>query len=424
MASVSRTLGRIKEDLQPFLSEESIVAAAHEAGHTWRERLLGPVQTVHHFILQILFCNTAMTHLRHVGDPAVKAPAYCRARKRLPLEVLENLLNQSAQVMQDASPPKEPPWCGHLTYAVDGSSAIAPDTPDAQKEFGQPVGCKEGCGFPVPKLLGLFDAFSGLMLSMLAFPLYTHEQSKVWMLHPLLKAGDLLLGDRGFCSFVHLAMLFSRGVYGLFRIHQRQIVDFRPHREHRRKYGKGAKRKKSKGAKEKPVPRSQFVRRLGKHDQVVRWFKDTVIRPKWMSDQQYDALPDSLLVRELRFVLPRKGQRTLCITLATTLLDPLLYPKQKIAELYGVRWQVETHFAELKDDAEDEEAQEQDRRGGEKGTGGVRAGVQPGARRDGACGPAAGCRATKDQLIDTLRWLLGAEPGEELPDLIFKSAPT
>jgi hypothetical protein len=60
MASVSRTLERIKDDLEPFVSEESIVAAAHEAGHTWRERILGPVQTVHHFILQVLFCNTAM----------------------------------------------------------------------------------------------------------------------------------------------------------------------------------------------------------------------------------------------------------------------------------------------------------------------------------------------------------------------------
>ena len=26
------------------------------------------------------------------------------------------------------------------------------------------------------------------------------------------------------------------------------------------------------------------------------------------------------------------------ITLATTLLDPVLYPKEKIVELYGVRW--------------------------------------------------------------------------------------
>ena len=54
------------------------------------------------------------------------------------------------------------------------------------------------------------------------------------------------------------------------------------------------------------------------------------------------------MVRELRFVLPRQGAADAVLTIATTLLDPLLYPKEKIAELYGVRWSVETHFAELK----------------------------------------------------------------------------
>ena len=81
---------------------------------------------------------------------------------------------------------------------------------------------------------------------------------------------------------------------------------------------------------------------------MVEWFKDAVGTPKWMSQQQHALLPDSLLIRELRFVLENKGQRTRTVTIATTLLDPLLYPKEKIAELYGVRWTVETHFAELK----------------------------------------------------------------------------
>ena len=418
MASVSRTLERIKQDLEPFLSEESIVAAAREVGHEWRERILGPVQTVHHFVLQILFCNTAMTHLRHVGSAAVKAPAYCRARQRLPREVLEKLLSQSSRAMQEANAPEEPLWCGHRTYMVDGSSAIAPDTPDSQKEFDQPTACKEGCGFPVPKLLGLFDAFSGLVLSMLCFPLYTHEQSKVWMVHPLLKAGDLLLGDRGFCSLAHLAMLFSRGVFGLFRMHQKQIVDFRPHRKHQRKNAKRPKRTKSKGAGGKPVPRSQFVRRLGRHDQVVRWFKDTVSRPKWMSDEQYDALPESLLVRELRFVLPRRGQRTLCITIATTLLDPLLYPKEKIAELYGVRWQVETHFAELKTTLKMRKLKSKTAEGVKKELAvyalvyNLAHAVMTRAARQQGVAP------QRISFIDTLRCLLGTEPGAELPDLV------
>lgn len=192
----------------------------------------------------------------------------------------------------------------------------------------------------MPKVLGLFDAFTGLVVEMLSFPLYTHEQSKVWLLHPLLKAGDLLVADRGFCSFAHLAMLCSRGVPACFRMHQRQVVDFRPHRKARDACAKGRR---------KGRPTSAFVRRLGRHDQVVRWKKPAWHqKPAWMSDGQYDALPEGLEVRELRYTLACKGQRTRCVTIATTLLDPAAYPGEKVAELYGIRWRVETHFAQLK----------------------------------------------------------------------------
>src|SRR5439155_21209171 len=141
----------------------------------------------------------------------------------------------------------------------------------------------------------------------------------------------------GLCSFAHLAMLRGRGVRACFRVHQRQIVDFRPRRRDRRRFPKGER---------KGRPTSVFVRRLGKHDHVVRWRKQH--RPKWITDGQWDALPDTLEVRELRYHIPRRGQRTLCVTVATTLLDPALYPKDDVADLYHARWRVETHFAQLK----------------------------------------------------------------------------
>jgi hypothetical protein len=140
MASVPSTLARIKEDLQPFLPEESILNACRDAGHHWRQRVLGPVQTVHLFIVQVLCFNTAMTHLRHLGKTAVKAPAYCRARMRLPLAVLETLLSQSSQAMQVDNRTPRGLWCGLRAFLADGSSTIAPDTPDSQKAFGQPKG--------------------------------------------------------------------------------------------------------------------------------------------------------------------------------------------------------------------------------------------------------------------------------------------
>ena len=425
MASVSSVLQRIKDDLHPFLPDRAILAACRHAGHRWRQRKLGPVETIHLFILHILNFNTAMTALRHLSKTAVQAPAYCRARMRLPLKVLEALLVESSAAMRavgkaSAAVGKASAkscslphalWCGLKTYLVDGSSTITPDTPDSQKVFGQPKGCKPGCGFPVPKLLGLFDAFSGLIVQVLSFPLYTHEQSKVWMLHPLLGVGDLLVGDRGFCSFAHLAMLFSRGIHGLFRIHQKTIVSFHPHRKHRRKSRKGQK------VRGKPMPSSRFVKRLGKWDQVVEWFKPEG-QPTWMSDEQYAALPESLLVREMRVVLPRKGQRTHVLTIATTLLDPALYPKEKIIELYGVRWRVETHFAQLKTLLKMRK---------------VKSKTSQGVRKELIVYAlvynlihlvmlkAARCQHVpphRISFIDTVRWLLCAEPGESVPALM------
>jgi hypothetical protein len=287
---------------------------------------------------------------------------------------------------------------------VDGSSTITPDTPQLLKNFGHPTGQKPGCGLPVARLLGLMNAFSGLIMEVLCFPLFTHDMSRVWKLHPLLGSGDLLVGDRGFCSFAHLSMLFSRGVAGLFRIHQRHIVSFRPHRKSRGKAGRGK-------------PRSHFVKRLGKWDQIVRWRKPKE-RPQWMSRRQYAALPATLSVRELRFVLPRKGQRTRVVTIATTLLDSKLYPKDKIAALYGVRWQIETHFAELKTTLKMRKVKSKTVAGVQKELAIyclvynlIHAVMLKAAARQ---------KVTPDRIsfIDTLRWLLSAEPGEELPDLV------
>lgn len=403
MASVASILQRLKQDLEPFLSESMILEACVKAGHRWRRRQLGPVQTIHLFILQVLNFNTAMTALRHLAKEPIKASAYCRARMRLPLAVLEALLVQSSAVMRQGVASAVPKWCGLTPYLVDGSSTITPDTPSSQKAFGHPTGQKPGCGFPVPKILGLFDAFSGLIVRMLVFPLYTHEQSKVWMLHPMLGAGDLLVGDRGFCSFVHLAMLQLRGLHGLFRLHQRTIADFHPHRK---KHRKGQKKR----------PYSRFIRRLGKWDQIVEYSKTQ--RPGWMVKRQYAALPDTLLVRELKFTLDRKGQRTLCVTVVTTLLDPLLYPKEKIVKLYGVRWRVETHFGQLKTTLKMRKLKSKTAQGVRKELvvyalvyNLVHVVMLQAAQRE---------NTTPDRVgfLDTLRWLLSAAPGEPLPDLL------
>jgi hypothetical protein len=85
MARISSILSRISTDLEQYLPEESVLAAFRAAGHVWRERQLGPVRTLHLFILQVLACNTAMAHLRHMAQEVFSLAGYCQARARLPL---------------------------------------------------------------------------------------------------------------------------------------------------------------------------------------------------------------------------------------------------------------------------------------------------------------------------------------------------
>ena len=105
---------------------------------------------------------------------------------------------------------------------------------------------------------------TGMITAMFTSPLRTHDMAKTSELHPELKPGDVLLADRGFCSYAHLALLIARNVDAVFRIHQRMIVDFTPCRSHA---------VPGKSTSEKGLPRSRWLRRIGVEDQVVQWLK-------------------------------------------------------------------------------------------------------------------------------------------------------
>ena len=61
-------------------------------------------------------------------------------------------------------------------------------------------------------------------------------------------------------------------------------------------------------------------------DQVVEYFKP-VRCPVWMSADEYWKLPESIMVRELRYRITAPGVPELReVTLVTTLLDAAAYP--------------------------------------------------------------------------------------------------
>jgi hypothetical protein len=59
-------------------------------------------------------------------------------------------------------------------------------------------------------------------------------------------------------------------------------------------------------------------------------------------------LPDTLILREVRYHTKLRRGRTRIITLVTTLLDADAYSAEDLAALYGQRWGIETNLSYLK----------------------------------------------------------------------------
>jgi hypothetical protein len=340
-SNILAAVQQIKANVAEHLQAAVIETICRELKHVWRDRLLGPVVTVHAFLLQVLHGNTACDHVPHLMSGSFTGDAYIQARARLPLELFQRLLALIGESLAECRDEAER-WCGHRVWLLDGSGCSMPDTPALQKEFGQPGGQRKGCGFPVAHLLTLFHAGTGLLQKVLVAPLRTHDLKYATQMHPELAAGDVLVADRGFCSYAHVAQLLQGGLHGVLRIHQRVIVNFRKGRMHVPPSPPFPKLKNAKG-----LPRSAWIKWLGHCDQQVEWFKPAR-QPTWLTPEAYAALPASIVVRELRFQIMQPGCRTREVTLVTTLLDPQLYPAVELAQLYADRWQIEVHLRHLK----------------------------------------------------------------------------
>lgn len=410
IGNIARIVNQFKQSWSSELEDEAIERACEEAGHKWRERDLGPVTTVKMFLLQILYGNVACEYVPHLAGKDVTGSAYCAARGRLPLAALQTLLTRCTVKMAE-SVRDTGLWLGHRLFLVDGSSFSMPDTDQLREHFGQPGGQAAGCGFPTAHWLALVHFGSGLFQKVITAPLRTHDLNGVAQLHPELAAGDVLLGDRGFGSYGHVALLVSRSLHGLFRAHQKLIVDFTPGRPH-------AVPERGKSGDQTGKPRSKWIASLGPCDQIVEWLRPTKA-PDWMTAEAWVQLPASLRVRELRYTIARSGFRVHTVTLVTTLLDPMRYPKGQLAEAYGLRWTVETAFAHLKTTMKMDVLRCQTVRGIEKELtmfllvyNLVRMTVLEAAGRQGV-------PPERISFIDALRWLATARPGDELPELVI-----
>jgi hypothetical protein len=425
MASIAAAIARIKQDALGALDRGVIEEVCAALGHAWRDRELDPGTTVALFVQQVLHGNVPCSEVRHLAAAAAAATAatatagnasftpsaYCQARARLPLRVIQDLLTRVCDAALAATRQETYLWLGrHRVFHIDGSTFSMPDTLELRKAFGVPAGPKPGCGFPSAHLLVLFHAQSGLLLDAWASPLGTGDIAQLAEAHAHLDAGDVLIGDDAFSNYVHLAMLVSLGLHGLFPVHHRRLVDFTKGRPHTT--GGGGKDKIA------GLPRSRWIKSLGKEDQLVEYFKPATKAPAWMSQEEYDALPDSIVVRELRRTVRRPGLGSVTLTMVTTLIDPRAYPAAELLELRLRRWDVETNLRHLKITMNLDVLRCKSEQGVRKELAVfclvynlVRAVMMEAARRQEV--PVA-----RVSFADALKWMRHARPGDVLPRLI------
>jgi hypothetical protein len=311
-----------------LLDGEIVTAALEEEKLEFRVRKYTPLITLWTFLTQVLdldhSCRKAVSSLIAFlvsqGQPPVSPDTsnYCKARKRLPLSFIIRLVRKLGELLeQDVS--SDWLWNGRSVYIVDGSSASMPDTPANQKAYPQPVSQKPGVGFPLARFVAIISLATGAVLDAALGPCFGKQTGETSLLRALvkrMKAGSILLGDRCFASYFGIAELRQREIDGVFRMHQRRKIDFR---------------------------RGRY---LGITDHVVNWQKPE--RPEWMDEATYAQVPNEIRVRELRFRVEQPGYRVHEIVLVTTLLDPVVYTKADLADLFLKRWNIELDLRSIK----------------------------------------------------------------------------
>jgi hypothetical protein len=326
---------RLRTTLSPTLHQFELLFSAwihpwrlaqQDEGDHSRDRLWNLRLTFWTFLWQIAqagaSCREAIRQaqarcrIQSRRPPPDENSPYCQARSALPRERLQEI-HDGLIAEADAAVAVKDLWCGHRVSVVDGSMLTAPDTPQNQKAFPQQRSQKPGCGFPTLRLVALLSLATGMLTAWATASLHVHEISLLQSLWEHLRPGDVLLGDRGFCSWGLIAQCLQRQLEGVFRVKGHCRSDFR---------------------------RGQH---LSKSERLVQWHKPKE-RARTLSPEQWALLPTVLTLRLVRCRVQLRGFRTRQVTLVTTLLDSAQYPPAALSQLYLRRWTMELTLRNIK----------------------------------------------------------------------------
>lgn len=249
--------------------------------------------------------------------PSSSTAAYCQARSKLDLPGLETILQHTANQLLNIPDPER--MNGRRVVVVDGTGVSMPDTIANQLMWPQQRHQKAGCGFPQASICACFCLQTGALLSHKVGNKKSHELPMLRKQWDTFKPGDIFLGDKGFCSYFDLSSFKDRGVDSVITL-----------------------------ARRIPVTEVEAVEVLGNDDLLIHWKKPVRSKASSYSHADWEALPETLLLRQIKVSVNQPGFRTQSFYIITTLLDAMAYTADDLADLYFQRWDVELFFRDIK----------------------------------------------------------------------------
>lgn len=244
----------------------------------------------------LVFLNPLLTKLASLNTAAL-----ARAKKKLSLEVLKDMAQESGQKIatQEAR-----------TILVDGCVFKMFDSHANQKTYPQSPRQKQGLGFPLLRAVCCFCAKSAAFLDMELGAYVGKGQAETTLLGkmiPRLKAGDTLVLDRFYTNFYLLAFMLEHKLNFVVRMRDTQA-------------------KKLLGKKQKAV-----VRYSCRHKN---------------DNYPLKAPPPRFIeVLAIKYLLKKKGFRAKCIYIMSNQVNQT---SEQLAQTYNMRWDIEVNFRHLK----------------------------------------------------------------------------
>jgi hypothetical protein len=244
------------------------------------------------------------THVRQVAGRTSSDSALSERRQGMGMAFFQALLDEALERIAQAATHPRAFYKGFLLTGIDGSTWSVSNTPPIKARVKKARSRRRTAAFHKLSMTAIYELGTHNPLAVRVGVSGESEMQLAGPLLPLLRKDWLLLADRyyGMAKFVFRLLALPGPVHFLLRVRKNL--------------------------------KSKAIERLRDGSCLVQIRDNT-------SGQR-------ILLREIHARVRRRSGQWISVRLWTNLLDPKLYPAAEVVALYGMRWEQETAYKELK----------------------------------------------------------------------------